>query len=850
MDFPSWITGADLGSFSQDYSFDLSPLSLLFSSGPTNTVRLINGSLPDGLQWQKAGNSVKITGVAAPSLAAILARFTFRVTQSNGAIADRTFFITLNPIAEAPSWANQDNFLGYQGNTEIKTYQLVAIPPQGQHVTYSLLTTPTGMSLNSQSGQLTYNAAVITSNSDINFNVSAAGSNAASDIALQISVVISPLAPRWVTDSGSIGTYAGEDFIEFNLEATDVTGATVTYTLSSFDSGFPLSLSSDGLLYGRPSNPLTETLWNFTVQATSVNGTTSRVFSLSVLPSELFSLLAWQTDSELGIITEAEYAEIFVTATTRRNTPLLYNISGGLPPPHLMIDRSQGKLIGFIEFTAVTKTYHFDITVTDGYQSLTKTFSLTVKKKYGNQYFGAYIPITGDLRQQSLVDIANVRVRTPGAQTFNSVQYPIDPPSMSIINGLVTGYSTADQISSNVSPWLHTLDLQFGSVGASTKIPYNSSMLYRNIQDSQSGSNASVYSQAVYNTNVQTNGIVYPISIDNLRYAFSLNNPLVLGGSGNGAVISPVLDWTTGALSGVQIINSGSGYLLPPETVVNGSGQGAEVRAILGLADFSISGPGRGWAVGDVLAIPGIANTYAELTVSSVGTNGSVSTANITVQGDYSQVSASSSVYISNGDAYVYIKPTWGIVDCEIINQGTGYQCGIAINTQGGEILPKWQLSYYPILELGKIPFIVGNDAAKLLNTETNTLWGTKWDPNYIVFQWQGIKWLGTTSFDQDITTFDGGTTNFEETEDSKVTVFDSDVTIFDSDLTVFDTFDPLTYDLQQVWGSTLIDSGTTVFDLYATIFDELGPRLYSNTRLRKWLAINNRIYSGNNVVR
>lgn len=849
MDLPSWVTPSNLGTFAQDYSFDLNPISISFSAGPVNSVKLINGSLPNGLSWIKSGFAILIVGVAVPNSNDILARFTFRITQSNGAIADRTFTLTLTALAQAPSWINQETFLGYQSNSEVKTYQLIALPPPGQHVSYSLLTSPSGMSLDSITGQLSYNAAAITSNTTVLFNVEASANSVSSDIDLTISVIISPLNPRWVTSSGSLGFYGGEEFIEINLEATDVTGAAVTYAITSSPAGFPLTLSSDGLLYGRFTNPVSEITWTFTVSATSTNGSNSRTFSLTIVPSDLYSLLTWVSDSELGVIEEAQTVEVHILATTLRRAPIIYNVTGGLLPPHLMLDNSQGKLVGYCEFHAVSKTYDFNITATDGYQSITKRFTLSVKKRYGDQFFGAYIPLTGYLRQDWQGDVANVLVREPGTRNFSTIQYPVDPPELNIINGIVTGYETADQIITNAQPWLHTLDLQLGAVDNSRILSNGQAMLYREIVDSQQGANITVYSQAVYNTNVFTNGIVYPISIENLRYALLSGHGFVTAGSGNGAVLSPVIDWSTGALLDVQIISSGSGYVIPPEITINGQGTGAAVRAILGLAGVSVSGPGQGWVVGDQITLSGISNTAAIISVDAVGTNGSLASVSIIEPGDYLQVSAAPSLYVSNTAAYAYIKPVWGVIGAKILSTGQDYNCGIELSCKGSEILPPWQPVYFPMMEIGKLPFVVAGIAAELLNTEITTLWGKPWDPNYLVFQWQGLRWLGATTFEADTTTFDGGTTNFEETEDPRITVFDNDFTVFNAGLTDFDTEDPLTYDLQQVWGSTLIDTGSTVFDLYSTIFDALGPRRYSNTLLRKWITVQNRVYSGNNFV-
>jgi hypothetical protein len=849
MDVPSWVTLSNLGNFSQDYSFDLNPIYLYFSAGTGSVVTLINGSIPAGLEWNVQTQSVKITGVARPSVSDINSRFTFRIRQTNGNISDRTFFLNLTALAIAPSWENQPEFLGYQGNLVPETYQLQAVAPSGQQITYSLVSFPSGMSVSTDSGILVYDANAVTTNSTINFNVAATTSSGSSNKTLTLDVVISPLAPKWYTTAGSLGVFAGNDFFNQQLIAEDVTGAAITYTITSFTAGFPLTLDSDGLLYGRFQNPFSETIFTFTVSATSINGSSSRTFSVTTVPNEQTSLLSWITPSNLGIVDEGQYYQLKIEAITRRNVPLIYNVTGGLLPPHFMIDSTTGIIQGYCEYHAVLKEYNFNITATDGYQSITKQFSLIVNKVYGNQFFGASIPFTGALRQSSVNDVSNIRIRQGGTNIFASVKDISDPAELSVINGIVTGYENPNQIFANANPWLHTLTTQLGAVSYSGNVTLTENVLYRNIVDSQANSNAVVFSSAVFNTNVASNGLVFPISINNIRQSLKLGHNFVTGGSGSGANLYANINWDTGNITNVTVISSGLGYITPPSVTITGSGSGANIRAILGTDAVTISSPGQGWAVNDIITIPGIYQDPALLKVESVGTSGGLASVSIIQKGDYTQVAAIPSLYVQKQNAYAYVSPTWGVIGTEIINGGQGYQCGANLSTAGTEILPAWQSTYFPITILGKIETWAANNAANILNTEENSLYGTLWTPNYIVFNWQGLKWLGQTTFEENFTTFDDDTTRFHEVEDAKITVFDEDLTIFNEGLTKFDAGNPIAYDLQQVWGSTLIDAGTTVFDLYSTIFDALPPRRKSNTLLQKWIKVNNRVYSGNNFV-
>jgi hypothetical protein len=856
MDYPVWITAQYLGSYQQDHSFDLEPLVIAFSANLGSTVSLLNGYLPDGLSWTQDGNTVVISGVAIPKPSEISARFTFRIKQSNGGIADRTYVIDLTPIALPPSWANQPSFLGYQGNVTPVGYQLVAIPPAGQYVSYTLLTPITGMDVDQITGLLTYNAAVETSNVTKNMTVRASTGLADGDVDLSVSVVISPLAPRWVTSSGALENpiggenFPGNEFIEIILEATEVTGAEITYSFQTVSTGFPLELSTSGTLFGRPPDPVSETTYSFSITASSPNGSSTRNFTITIVPSEEFSLLSWTSGEDLGSIDEGRYIDLKIRATTLRKSLILYYVTGGMLPPHLMLDVATGRLVGFCEYHAVAKTYMFDVTITDGVQTKTRQFVLRVNKIYGDQFFSAYIPVTGELRNQWAINASNVKARGPGTVVFNHITDLIDPPYLSIVDGVITGYSTPDQIVSNAMPWFHTLDLQFGQSSNTSVTSDGTSILYRNVVDQQQGANVSVYSNAVYNTNPSTNGMVYPISISNLRQALVGQNGFIGSGSGSGLVLLPTIDWSDGSLSSVEVVNSGYGYRSRPTILVSGSGSGAEVVAILGLISASLDDAGQGWQVGDTASIPGYsATSSATLEITSVGPNGEIIGFSVTNAGDYLQVSSSPVLTITIGSAVASLQVAWGVISIQVISKGIGYQCGISLGTQGGEILPPWQDSYAPVMEIGQIPIVVASHAADLLDQGADSLWGIPWQPNYIVFQWQGLRWLGSTTFDSDLTTFDGGTTRWQETEDASVTVFDGDLTVFNDGNTVFDHRDPLEYDLFQVWGGTLIDAGTTVFDLYRTIFDVLPPRRRSNTVVTKWIGMQNRIYSGNNAV-
>lgn len=855
MDVPSWVTLPDLGTYDQAFSFDLNPIVISFSAGGIPLVTKINGELPAGLSWSVSGQSVVIAGVAEPAVSTITSRFTFRITQNNGSIADRTFSISLTPQTIAPSWTGQASFLGYQSNSTTRTYQLRASVPQDDYVTYGLLSSVPGLSINPASGLLTYFPDGAPAPSSVVFDVRAYSSSTAnSDVTLSIGVPSEPSVPLWITPAGAVDSpdggiaFPGSEFIEVNLVAEDISGSTVTYDLDSSDPGFPLTLSSTGSLFGLPPNPLVNTTYGFVANATSDYGSNVRSFSVTIAPSETYNQISWVSNSDLGSFSEGQYVEIPLLARTVRPTTVVYNVTGGFLPPSLMLQSTAGYISGYLDYHAIPRSYTFDVTANDGYQSITRQFTISVSKRYYDYFFGAYIPLTGPLREAWAADASNVRVRQPGTVIVEGVTNIVNPPIMSIINGIASDTKTADELVRQSSPWFHQLQMRIGQAGATNTAPLTAS-LFRQIVDEQSGSNTNVYSSAVYNTNVQTGGMVYPISIQNLRQALVGDSGFVDSGSGSGTILFPVLDWSIGSLQDVIIVEAGSGYNSAPAVSVSGSGLGARVQTRIGIIGVEIYEQGTGWIVGDDISIGGVADERGVLRVTEVGPNGELIALEISNPGEYAQVPASPITTVFNDQATAYVRISWGVVSATVLEPGAGYRCAISLGLAGGEILPPWQSTYFPAIEVGSIGRLTTQAAISVLNTGDYSIYGSTWLPRFVVFQWQGLRWLGSTSLDADQTTFDGDTTRFEETDDASTMIFDEDLTRFDQDRTTFDSDDPLAYDLFRVWGSTIIDDGMTVFDLYSTIFDALGPSRRSRTLVSRWIGMTNRIYSGNNAV-
>lgn len=159
--YPYWATPEQLGSYPEGYSFTEQNLSIAFGETLNLPVSatLLNGSLPPGISWQQVGYQILLTGFLQSVSADTQYQFTFRL--SNGTnIADRTFYVqTLNVSLQSFQWLTDNtNPLLYVYENLVKTATIRAITDPVAPVTYDLVNAPLlsqGISLDSTTGLLT-----------------------------------------------------------------------------------------------------------------------------------------------------------------------------------------------------------------------------------------------------------------------------------------------------------------------------------------------------------------------------------------------------------------------------------------------------------------------------------------------------------------------------------------------------------------------------------------------------------------------------------------------------------------------------------------------------------------------
>lgn len=209
------------------------------------------------------------------------------------------------------------------------------------------------------------------------------------------------LPPLQFITGSDLGTISAENNDDINVSAYDPypTVGKVQYTLSG-NSSLPnfLSLDSDtGYIYGYiPYQPAYTQYYDFNVNATRQMDTGSAVtstnmFSLAI-KGKVESTIEWISDSKLGTIVSGEVSELSVVARNiNTNYGIKYTITSGNLPQGLNMN-SDGSISGFVEYTANTGTYQFNVSASDvyGLSAIDREFELVVEQYNSKQYTQIY----------------------------------------------------------------------------------------------------------------------------------------------------------------------------------------------------------------------------------------------------------------------------------------------------------------------------------------------------------------------------------------------------------------------------------------------------------------------------
>lgn len=850
MTYPQWITLPNLGTKAELTDLSLSPIILTFTNA--NSVSLLNGQLPPGINWAKVGYTVVLTGTIANLSQDSDYEWTFRITDGTYKV-DRTFYLKVTYVNTIPIWQTSNGLLiqyynhwAFANEGQTFLFKVVATDPEHGPVTYSLVggSLPPGTLLNASNGVISGVAPLVGSDTTYVFTVRATDIKGGfADRSFGILVVDLPHAPIWNVDSGSFGTFGENIPVVLALDATSPMGLPLTYNIVSASPSFPGSLTflSGGIIVGLTPTVTSDTVYTFQFEATDGTfSTNSGFFTLSVLNNATATVITWQTQGGLlGTIQEGQSSVFSVIATTSSNNNMLYSIIGGVLPPNLIVLTETGLLGGFVDYVPETKTFWFDILATDGLSTSIETFGITVEKKYTEYWNTFTLPIFGypriDLQQANdSTLIADNDIYYLNAANWGRIKLP----RILIDNGVA--YHNFNQCVGLLTENFKKFSLLITDYSLANGPNDDWSMIYRNLLDPQDKSLRSV------DYNYPPPATVYPSSIRNLRREISQKMHYANGGNGTGASLSIQID-SNGTITGATVSNSGSGYSLAPSVQIfdpSQQGSGASFRSKLSCVSASITQGGVGYSIGDILFVQG--GTWETQIIIAVllvdPMTGAITAIEISDPGVYSLTPDIAVTTQGGQGAGARITLSFGVSSVSVVSGGANYSSFSTASFQGASDLPLWQqkitnnsiVDWKPCLQIAYVNPSAANSIVASKNQQTWAVQGQKIEFDHYLVSLEGLKILGYTTFDNTLEEFDGGQTDFWETENPIETLLDTGQLTLDEAKTTFNEVTDLGLVLALRYGKTTFDLLDTYFDLYAQIYDQNSQIDFSITKIEK----------------
>lgn len=855
MSTASWIREPDLGSYLENYNFNLNPLILDFESDQGATVRRINGNFPEGIRWRQDGYTVVIEGVSSGVTESTESNVTLRITDPDGTISDRTFYMTIDPFGISPSWEDQQSFLGYATIGQRTTYQVKATYAKTSPITYRLIRAPAGMRIDSSSGLITYDppASIIPIGSSTpfetvqSFSIRATADGVYETLPASVIAMTSDHPPAWITVAGRIGEYVSGRYLEFYLEAYDPTGEVIVYSLVTTPPNFPFTLQSSGFLYGECPPIFEETVIAFTASATTSKGSTQRTFNVLITQDTVSGILSWnRDDSDLGTVVDGRTITIDVGASTSRPSSTVYHrFVGGSIPINLTLNNSQGTISGYLEYHPSPRDYFFDIEATDGKQLITRRYMIRIERGISDQFINVDLPVMADIKQ-ALADTKRLLIDNPSWVPDGNTLRDDVATSANLISGLSFSYENPYVPINLANLYLHSTTLNFGLTQYAENANDEGDVLFsRIILDPLQAADYEIENTGLPYT-------IHPPSLQNMRRALSEAVGYVNDGKGSNARLIAVLDYETTAIREIQVVDGGSGYYYSPEVRILGVGSGAKASCTITVKSVSILERGSGWAAGEEISLIIDRYNIVKMRVSVINTQGSILEIDVIDGGEFTLFPFSSKVLENPNGGNAVISFDLGIKAVTVTSGGSGYdELTTTVSTSGSEILERWEsLPWIPWVEIGLVKpeytlDVIDNNTADV----SGILASRSWKLQHLVLTMQGKTWTGNTLFDEDQCTFDGGQTAFTEWLEPIDTIFELDDTYFDDRGTRFDENKLFSSVAYRMWGDTIFDAETTIFDLYDTSFDMPGPQKESITVVKKLYRLVSQDISGHNTV-
>jgi len=289
---PEWITPAgDLtqATEGQLYFFQLEAID------PDNSPQLLNftlnaGSLPNGLALNAISGVISGLPIDTDTTDTISV-FVVRVSDG-AAFALRTFSIeTIDTDVpnNPPDWVTSAGSLGQFDELQPMFFNLKAVDPDDDFVTYSIVAgaLPTGLTLNTLTGQISGTPAQVASNTIFNFDARAEDPEGLfTDRSFSLEILDVPnIPPVWVTPAGSLGEFDEGVSVNIVLVAIDPDALPQPLEYNVTSGILPPSLTlntNTGVITGIPDPVIANTLFIFDITVNDGAAFVPRTFSIII----------------------------------------------------------------------------------------------------------------------------------------------------------------------------------------------------------------------------------------------------------------------------------------------------------------------------------------------------------------------------------------------------------------------------------------------------------------------------------------------------------------------------------------------------------------------------------------
>jgi hypothetical protein len=276
----------------------------------------------------------------------------------------------------------------------------------------------------------------------------------------QIELVSREAAPIWITPAGEILSLTPRELFVFQFEVQEPDGTLLVWQAANLPDWCTLSIT--GELQGAAPDVQQDTTYEFDISVTDQIHTQTRRFS--ILVSQPAAQFAWMSTPQLPDISDGVRSNLRVQAVSPTPAALItYGWVGGQLPQGLRVNADTGDLMGFVEFHAQDRIYHFEIEAHDGQSAITQVFTVKVTSSHRNLYWDVHYPLWGDFRNQITAQnspsvIADHDLYLPNAVGWGRIQMPM----ITVIGGLKA--CAVDDLRMILSNYMHEWRMQLGDL--------------------------------------------------------------------------------------------------------------------------------------------------------------------------------------------------------------------------------------------------------------------------------------------------------------------------------------------------------------------------------------------------